>query len=304
MDASLTEILSTLSERIPGFAEALEIERQGFVSWSCLSPETYQGKDVLDLGCGIGASSAVFIERGANSVWGIDPLLTNEQIAALSILPRSHFTAQLLLSEDVFGDRRFDLVYARFVTEHVMDLPATLSATFDLLRPGGRFVALHHNYYSPMGAHDFPFIEVVNTPEYEYTCRSRAVPCWESPDKCAASAEFRKEVEQKDWTIGTATLTPHDCSQCTYFHRAQLWGHLLYQDSFNRDYPTEFFRTNPDGSLNKVTPFQLRQFLVEAGFKVTTWELAAITNAPPPELMQLFSESDLRTLTILFAAEK
>jgi SAM-dependent methyltransferase len=299
---TFTEVLSILSQRIPGFAEAIRNELQGFDSWSCMPSERYRGKDLLDLGCGIGAASALFVERGANFVWGIDPVLTDEQIDILGILPRSRFTS-CPLSKDVFGGKRFDLVYARLVTEHIMDLPAAFSTVCDLLHPGGRFVGLHDNYYSPMGAHDQGFIGPVGS--QSCTFHSRAISCWKSRKKCQASAEFRKEIEQEyDWTIKTWTLTPHDCSRCTYFRRAQLWGHLLYQGSFNQVYPGTFFKTNLTGGLNKVTPFQLRQFLIETGFKVTTWIPVMVTNKPPRRLTRLFNESDLRTLTILFAADK
>ena len=302
MTNSLDEIISILSGKLVGFPEALENERVGFDSWSCLPPARYKEKDVLDLGCGIGAAVSLFIQRGANLVWGIDPVLTEEQINILSILPKSRFTSGLL-SREPFGDQRFDIVYARFASEHVIDLSGTFGTVFDLLKPGGRFVALHGNYYSPMGAHDFPFMGLVSPGEY--TCFSKAVPCWKSPKKCEVSTEFRKELEQKyDWSVSTWTLTPHDCSQCAYFRRAQLWGHLLHQDKFNQDYQGAFYKTNPDGSLNKVTPFQLKQFMIEAGFKVTTWEEVIITNHPPRELLERLSERDLRTLNILFAADK
>jgi len=83
-----------------------------------------------------------------------------------------------------------------------------------------------------------------------------------------------------------------------------LWGHLLYQESYNEVYAGTFFKTNLGGGLNKITPFQLRQLLIEMGFAVTTWSTRLITNEPPAELLRLFSRSDLQTATILFAAEK
>ncbi len=298
----LTEARRVLSESLPGFAEALKNELQGLDSWDCLPRARYQGKDVLDLGCGLGASSTIFVERGANFVWAIDPVLTEEQIRLLSVLPRARFTSAWL-SPELFDGYRFDLVYARFVTEHLMDLPAALATLFDLLKPGGSFVALHDNYYSPMGAHDQPFIGPAADASLTY--QSKAVRCWDAAEKCTASTEFREEVGTKyDWTVKQFVLTPYDCTQCPYFHRAQLWGHIRYQDSFTQNYPGAFFKTNRAGSLNKVTPFQLRQFLVEAGFKITAWEPVMITNDPPVELKQVFNEHDLRTAMILFAADK
>ena len=128
------------------------------------------------------------------------------------------------------------------------------------------------------------------------------VPCWEKPEKCDASAEYRKKCEVRhDWTVKQWHLTPHDCTQCTYYHRAQVWGHLLYQDAYPRDYPGDFYTAR---MLNKITMYQLRQYLVEAGFRVAYWRPNQVENVPPPELLAKFSEADLRTDEVLFAVEK
>lgn len=302
MKTSFAETLHTLSSKLPGFDEALANDRQGFDAWACMPIESYRNKDVLDLGCGLGAASSLFIERGAQFVWGIDPVMTAEQINTLSVLPRTRFTSSLLRRE-VFGHQRFDLVYARFATEHILDLPDAFSSVYSLLKPGGRFVALHGNYYSPMGAHDHALIWPVKPGRYTY--RSQALPCWRSSKKCEISAEFRKEMEEKyDWSIRAWKLTPNDCTQCPYYQRAQLWGHLLYQDHFNQDYPGGFFKTDATGGLNKVTPFQLKQFLIEAGFKLTSWTTPLTTDRPPAALKRIFHERDLRIVNILFAADK
>jgi SAM-dependent methyltransferase len=298
----IPELVRILSHRVPGFAYSL-MWAKGTFAWNSMPPETYAGKDVLDIGCGVGAASAHFLERGARSVWGIDPVLPEELIQQLSILPRTRFLSGAL-SRDLFGDQRFDLVYAHFVTEHIHDLPIDLALLHDLLRPGGRFVGIHDNYYGPMGGHDHAFMGP--TAENDKLIECKAVRCWESAEKCETSAEFRAEAEKRhDWTATHWDLTPEDCSRCQYFHRARIWGHLLSQDSYALDYPGDFYRSNvAEGGLNKVTPFQLRQYLIEAGFQIKTWEPHKIQNQPPPELLERFSRSDLQTSVILFAADK
>ncbi len=295
--------LALLCERIPGFADALAAERQAFETWVCMPPSSYVGKDVLDLGCGFGAASAVFVNRGAGFVWGVDPALTPEQMEALRALPRSRFSAAALDATQ-FGEQRFDLVYARFVTEHIYDLPRALAAVHELLRPGGRFVGLHDNYLGPMGAHEMGLFGAAEGQTTRVV--STAVACWDDPARCEASREFRNRYASvhnpyaNDWT-----LTPDDCERCPYFRRAQLWAHLSYQDVFPNLYQGEFFRTWSDGGLNKVTPFQLRQFLVEAGFAIAAWDCIAVTDQmPPPSLLRHFSAADLQTGPILFAADR
>ena len=294
--------LGHLCDTILHLDEAMRDELEGFNTWACMRPESYASKEVLDLGCGLGAASVLFVARGAAFVWGIDPVLTEKQIEALGSLPRSRFTAGLLSQID-FGAQRFDLVYARLVTEHLIDLQSDLARIFTLLKPGGRFVALHDNYYSPMGQHDHAFFGAADGAYNTY--RSKAVPCWQAPNLCEASAGFRAMVEREyDWSIKDWVLTPENCSACPYYRRARLWGHLLHQESFNDLYAGPFFKTDSSGGLNKVTPFQLRQLLIEAGFAVTTWSARLITNEPPAELLRLFSRSDLQTATILLAADK
>jgi len=296
-------VITALEREIPGFTDALAVERWGFETWKCMPEESYLDKDVLDLGCGLGASSAVFLDRGARFVWGVDPELPSERVERLAALPRSRFSAGVL-GEVEFGEQQFDLIYARAVTEHIYDLPAAVVKAHSLLRSGGRFVALHDNYYGPMGAHDQGMFRVANGSDPMMIERV-GVPCWTSPDKCRASESFREQyAKDHDWQVTRWALTPDDCERCSYFQRAQLWAHLRYQDQFPAVFAGKFFHTRTDGGLNKVTAFQLRQFLVEAGFTVTTWMPVHVANVPPPELLANFTLSDLQTGPLLFAADK
>lgn len=286
---------------VPGFEAALELDRQALDGWSCLSPADYVDRDVLDVGCGIGAASYLFVERGARSILGVDPGFAPDHLARLERLPRARFRATALTLDALAGER-FDLAYARFVTEHVLDLPDALRAIHAALRPGGALVAVHDNYYGPLGAHDQAFVEPAPGGR---SLRVRAPSCWKSAAKCQESAQFRAAVARDmDWTVGRFELTPERCPDCPYFHRAQLWGHLLFQERFGGAFGGDFYRTGAGGGLNKVTPFQLRQFLIEAGFRIASWQPAVLENRPPRELLDRFSLSDLTTHTILFRAER
>ncbi|HZR79947.1 MAG TPA: class I SAM-dependent methyltransferase [Candidatus Binatia bacterium] len=294
--------LKALAESTSGFAEAIELEQIGFDSWRCMPPDVYVDKDVLDLGCGVGAASALFAQRGARSVLGIDPELTEEHAARLSAIPRSAFERGTLSAQIVDG-RKFDFVYARVVTEHIYDLPSALRLVFDLLRPGGRFVGLHDNFYGPMGAHDQGLFGTA--PDDDHRIDSKAVPCWTSPSKCEASRDFREHYEKNfDWHARNWTLTPEDCTRCPYYRRSRFWAHLLCQDDYPTLFDGDFFQTLRDGGVNKVTPFQLRQFLVESGLRILTWEPERLKNVPPEELSMRFAIDDLQTGPILFAAER
>jgi SAM-dependent methyltransferase len=299
--------LAILSAQEPPFGQCLRNQQllfnyHGYGPKFCLPPEIYQNKDVLDVGCGLGASSALLISRGARFVWGIEPTFSDWWLENLKILPRTRFTRDVLKPEP-FAGQRFDLVYSHFVTEHIGDLAYTFRVAHELLRPGGHLVSLHTNYYGPLGGHDHCFIwtEEGNVNKL----RSQAPRCWESAQKCDTSLAFRQQAEKRhDWTVKQWTLTPDDCTKCLYYQRAQLWGHLLYQDAFPRNYPGDFFRCGIDGGLNKVTPFQLRQYVVEARFKVKTWILDPTENEPPPQLLEVFPRQDLMIGNILFVAQR
>ena len=233
LDHDYEPLLNRLREDIGYFGTEFESEK-GFFNYfehhpsQVVKKEHYIHKDVLDLGCGVGGASA-FHRGGRMLVWGIDPFLNDDLMNKLAQLPRTQFIPQPLKKELV-GDQRFDLIYARFVTEHIQDCGETFRMIFDLLKPGGRFVGLHGCYYGPMGGHDHAFIMPSANPK---VIESKAVPCWTNAEKCAASVEYRQKCEQRhDWTVKEWHLTPEDCTKCTYYHRAQVWGHLLYQDSY------------------------------------------------------------------------
>jgi SAM-dependent methyltransferase len=300
--AEMQEHIAYLTDRIGWFRQQLQQDRGALDWWTCLPPESYLDKDVLDLGCGTGAGCAAFLERGARFVWGIDPTLTPETLGCLSRLPRSRFDAAEL-SAELFGDQHFDLIFAQLVTEHLRYFPNVMDTIYDLLKPGGRFVAQHDNYYSPMGGHDHAFMGP--DPADPARIRFKGSRCWKSPLKCAASEDFRRQINQRyDWMFKDWTTNPDDCTKCAYYHRAHLWGHLLFQDSYATDFPGDFFRASRSCGLNKITPFQLRQFLIEAGFTVTHWAQVKIENTPPPELAARFPIEDLQTSAILLAADK
>src|SRR5947209_9132382 len=180
----LADELRYLSDNIPCFGQLLENQRVCLRAWNtpalqCLTPRYYVGKDVLELGCGLGAGCALYLACGARSVWGFDPTLHPDHLRHLRTLPGARFTAGVL-TEEAVGEARFDLIYAHFVTEHVGDLSRTFALIHKLLRPGGRFVGLHANYYGPLGGHDHAFLDTRPT-ERGVLMVSKAVRCWESP---------------------------------------------------------------------------------------------------------------------------
>src|SRR5690606_4043504 len=99
----------------------------------------------------IGTGTGVFLDHlrslGFAEVVGIEP-----SKAAIAAAPR---TRQLLIKEGIFRPEDFspnsiDLICCFMTMEHVRDPGELARAAFSLLRPGGAFLTVTHNYRSPV----------------------------------------------------------------------------------------------------------------------------------------------------------
>lgn len=111
------------------------------------------GKQVLEIGCGLGTDGAQFARAGARYV-GVD-LSPASVMLARKNLELQHLPADLLVSDAEclpFPDAAFDVVYSNGVLHHTPNLPAAVAEIHRILRPGGRaIVMVYHkasiNYY-------------------------------------------------------------------------------------------------------------------------------------------------------------
>jgi SAM-dependent methyltransferase len=264
-----------------------------------ISQSHITGKVVLDWECGDGAFAAAFGISGAQLIIASDKWLDIARVpAALRDRPDYRLRRAGIAAFESQIHGAIDLVFANTVTEHMPDLPSDFAAVYRVLRPGGHFVINHDNYYQPVGSHDHGFLyygagDVVR----------QGPDCWNSDLRCAASQAHRDDIAQRlPWTWDRRNETHRDplmCKACHYYKRSQPWAHLLYQDEFDTLFPQDSFSTGrKNSSLNKVTMFQLRQFLIEAGFEVEKEHRATIGNDPPAALLQGttgFTAADLKT---------
>ena len=119
--------------------------RLAFIREHCLrhfgnSQSALAGRSALDVGCGGGILSEPLARMGA-AVTGIDPsgpsieaAKAHAQAGGLAIDYQA-LTAEVLAAEG----RRFDIVLAMEVLEHVADVPAFLGTCARLTKPGGLF---------------------------------------------------------------------------------------------------------------------------------------------------------------------
>lgn len=104
-----------------------------------------QGRQLLEVGCGMGFDSVEFLRRGVR--------VTATDLTPTAVeLSRLHFAVEGLQPEDVrvenvrdlsFGDHTFDAVWARGVLHASGDAGEALAEIRRVLKPGGRAIISH-----------------------------------------------------------------------------------------------------------------------------------------------------------------
>jgi ubiquinone/menaquinone biosynthesis C-methylase UbiE len=110
--------------------------------------ERYEGKRVLEIGCGVATDGISFVRAGASYV-GVD-----QSDAALALAARrleleglEAGFARADATSLPFEDRSFDLVYSHGVLHHLADTERAVAEIRRVLRPGGRILLMlyHRN---------------------------------------------------------------------------------------------------------------------------------------------------------------
>lgn len=116
----------------------------------------FDGRDVLDLGCGYGWHCAYAAEHGARSVLGID--LSEKMLA---VAQRDHAAPgiayrRLAIEDADFAADSFDVVLSSLALHYVADLDALVRRIARWLRPGGVFVfSCEHPVFTAEGTQDW-----------------------------------------------------------------------------------------------------------------------------------------------------
>lgn len=99
----------------------------------------------LEIGTGTGAFLQRLADAGFTTLAGVEP-----SRAALAVAPpeRRAWIREGIFAEADFAAGSFDLVCCFMTLEHVRDPGELVGASFRLLRPGGAFVAVTHDYRS------------------------------------------------------------------------------------------------------------------------------------------------------------
>ena len=151
--------------------EVLERAHQfGYVSWANAVQDHVRGRSILDVGCGPGLHGFGYLAAGAESYLGLDPIvdINRDRVKNLAAksdkMPFGWTPAELgqMIApwevrptpiEDLPSERRFDLAVMHNVTEHLQNIESVFAAIAARLKPGGKLLYNHHNFYSWNGHH-------------------------------------------------------------------------------------------------------------------------------------------------------
>ena len=106
----------------------------------------YDGKDVLEIGCGVGTDLVRFAHGGAITT-GIDLSGTAINLARENFkLHGLEGDFKEMDGEDLlFDDGSFDVVYAHGVLQYTADAVKMISEAYRVLKPGGEFIGMVYN---------------------------------------------------------------------------------------------------------------------------------------------------------------
>lgn len=149
----------------------LEI-RQAQESWGDFGGYDLKGKEVLDVGCGLGGGDVFFLSQGVKRVTGMD-IITDHLVTALDCVREYSVKADgrlCFVTGDAasmpFAGDSFDLVVSFYTFEHLAQPEKALSECQRVVKAGGIVCVSFPPYYSPWGGHltdwiRFPWCQVL-----------------------------------------------------------------------------------------------------------------------------------------------
>lgn len=122
-------------------------------------PPDFAGKNVLEIGCGLGALSIEMAKAGASRVVGIDVRAQDIDAARNYVkdrLPEIHARCEFTTSPvSELEPESYDLVVSKDAFEHIIDAQGMLREIARVLDPdGSAYIGFSPLYHSPFGDHD------------------------------------------------------------------------------------------------------------------------------------------------------
>lgn len=142
----------------------------GYMKFANSIKDHVKGQAILDVGCGPGLHGLGYLAAGAKSYLGLDPIIRLDRDRVKNLaegsakMPFGWTPAELsgkvepwdvqpTAVEDLPEDRVFDLAVMHNVTEHLHNIETVFEGIARRLKPGGKLLYNHHNFYSWNGHH-------------------------------------------------------------------------------------------------------------------------------------------------------
>ncbi len=125
--------------------EAADAAETYFHSMRSTLTRLRQREDALEIGAGSGAFLKQLADSGFARVTGIEPSVAAIAAAPASVRP---WLREGIFIEADYPPASFDLICCFMTLEHVPDPRVIASACYGLLRPGGVFITVTHDYRS------------------------------------------------------------------------------------------------------------------------------------------------------------
>ncbi len=166
------------TEYIPEYPETEE-------HWGIFyNTEEFEGKNILDAGCGTGIFSIIFANHGAGKVTGID-ISEGSLGTARSMKEKFHLTNAEFEQQDMlnlpFADQSFDIVWAWGTVHHTTDPYRAISQLIRVLKPGGSLLLAVYTRTKLTFVHEIIRKILVHTPKRSWTFLSKVIAVFLSP---------------------------------------------------------------------------------------------------------------------------
>lgn len=170
--------LEFLRRTNPAYAETITPAIMGkavafnYLGWPRQIISHVQDRDVLDVGCGTGHQALGYVVAGVKSYTGLDPVMDVHSDRAINrrasrwesfgwtpvdIMRRIPIVRLIPGSfEDIAPEEQFDIAVLHNVTEHLHNLDTVFEGIVRRLRPRGRLLYQHHNFFCWNGHHKKP----------------------------------------------------------------------------------------------------------------------------------------------------
>jgi SAM-dependent methyltransferase len=115
--------------------------------------ESWRGKKVLEIGCGVGTDGVEFAKAGAVYT-GIDASSKSAELAKKNFKLSGFNPDSIVLADAenlLFKDNTFDFVYSWGVIHHTPDMEKAISEVRRVLKDGGKFCIMLYNSNSLVG---------------------------------------------------------------------------------------------------------------------------------------------------------